>query len=225
MKSNRFVRLAGALIAPLLVAGAVVAQAGAASAAADWHGGKVLYVSQGAKPDNSDRSCGSAAFRTIQSAVNAAPAGGTVVVCSGTYHEQVVISKPLSLVGQRATIDETGVSPTFQVTLPVFGTQIIFAAVIIVSSHVTFTGFTVTNAQGEGVLAAGLGGTLRDIVIARNAGCTTTSAAASRPRRSTSCARPWGRFPVTAARAFTSLVSPTRRSAATSSPITPAGSC
>ena len=89
MRPNRFVRLAVALLAPLLVAGVVVAQAGAAFAGTGHHG-HVLYVSASAKHWNSDRSCRSAAFKTIQSAVNAAPAGGTVVVCPGTYHEQVV---------------------------------------------------------------------------------------------------------------------------------------
>ena len=76
MRPNRFVRLAVALLAPLLVAGVVVAQAGAAFAGTGHHG-HVLYVSASAKHWNSDRSCRSAAFKTIQSAVNAAPAGGT----------------------------------------------------------------------------------------------------------------------------------------------------
>jgi hypothetical protein len=80
----------------------------------------------------------------------------------------VVLAKPLSLVGQRATIDQTGVTPTFKVTLPGLGTQTIFAAVVIASSHVTLSGFTVRNAQGEGVLAAGLGGPVSGIVISRN---------------------------------------------------------
>src|SRR5579875_2343905 len=158
MKSNRFIRLAGALLAPLLAAGAVVAHAGTASAGTAWSNGKTLFVSQRAKPGNSDRS-----------AVSAAPAGGTVIVCGGTYHEQVVISEPLSLIGKRATIDETGVKPSFQATLPGLGTQTIFAAVIVVSSHVTFSGFTVQNAQGEGVLAAGLGASLSGIVISDDA--------------------------------------------------------
>ncbi|MBV9379713.1 MAG: right-handed parallel beta-helix repeat-containing protein, partial [Streptosporangiaceae bacterium] len=171
MTSNRLVRLAGAVAAPLLVTGAVIAQAGVASANVGWHGDHdVLYVSKSASPSNDDRGCDSAAFSTIQSAVSAAPARGTVVVCGGTYHEQVVISKRLSLEGKRgATIDETGVTPAFQVTLPGLGTQTIFAAVIIVSSHVELEGFRVTNAQGEGVLAAGLGGGLRDIEIEHNA--------------------------------------------------------
>ncbi|HET6186756.1 MAG TPA: NosD domain-containing protein [Trebonia sp.] len=168
MKPNRFVRLAVALLAPLLVAGVVVAQAGAAFADAGHHG-HVLYVSASGKHWNSDRSCRSAAFTTIQSAVNAAPAGSTVVVCPGTYHEQVVISKPLTLTGKQATIDETGVTPAFQVTLPGLGTQTIFAAVVMTSSGIDFTGFRVQHAQGEGILAAGLGGTVSGIVISRNA--------------------------------------------------------
>jgi hypothetical protein len=169
MKSNRFIRLAGALLTPLLAAGAVVAHAGVASADAKSVSGKTLYVSPSGNPHNSDKSCSSAGFRTIQPAVDSAPAGGTVVVCSGIYHEQVVTFKPLSLIGQRATIDETGVKPTLQVPLPGLGTQTIFAAVIIASSHVTVSGFTITNAQGEGVLAAGVGAPLSGIVISSNA--------------------------------------------------------
>jgi len=169
MKSSRTVRLAGALLAPVLIAGAAVAQAGAASADTNSHGGRVLYVSKSAKPYNSDKSCRSAKFKTIGSAVAAARAGGTVIVCPGTYHEQVAISKPLTLTGQRAVIDQTGVTPTFQVTLPGLGTQTIYAGVVIVSSHVTLSGFTIRNAQGEGVLAAGLGGTIRDVTISHNA--------------------------------------------------------
>ena len=170
MKSKRAIGLAGTLLAPLLVAGAVIAQTGAASAGVAGQGGHhgSLYVSQDAGQNNADRSCGSAAFRTIQSAVNAAPAGGTVIVCKGTYHEQVVTSKPLSLVGLQATIDEAGVTPKLQVSIPGLGKQTIFAGVAIGSSHVQFSGFTVRNALGEGVLAAGLTSPIRDISISHN---------------------------------------------------------
>jgi hypothetical protein len=168
-KSRRFARLAGALLAPALIVGATVVTAGTASASDTWHGHNVLYVSKSASPWNSDRSCRSAAFSTIGAAVAAAPAGGTVVVCRGTYYEQVVISKPLTLVGKKAIIDQSGVTPTFQITLPSIGTQTIYAGVIIVSSRVTLTGFTVRNAQGEGVLAAGLGGTIYKVVVSHNA--------------------------------------------------------
>ena len=159
------------MLVPLLVAGAVTAQAGTASAAVTGHGGhhRILYVSPHARPWHVDRSCRSARFRTIQSAVNAVRPGGTVVVCPGTYHEQVVISKPVSLEGQRATIDEAGVIPGLQLTLPGLGKQTIFAGVAIFSSDVRFSGFTVTHAQGEGILAAGLGGELTGISISYSA--------------------------------------------------------
>src|SRR5215469_1983178 len=163
MRPKRFVRLAAALSVPLLAAGVVVAGAGAASADDGWHHSHVLYVSPGAKHWNSDRSCKSAKFTTIQSAVDAARPGGTVVVCPGTYHEQVVISKPLTLKGKHATIDQTGVTPTFSA-----GGQVIFAAVVMDSSRINFSGFTVTNALGEGIVAAGLNGPISKITISRN---------------------------------------------------------
>ena len=171
MTSKRIRTITGWVLAPLLVVGAVTAQAGAASAAATGQDGhhKILYVSRHAWPWGADRSCRSARFRTIQSAVNAARPGGTVVVCPGTYHEQVVISKPVSLEGRRATIDEAGVTPAFQVTLPGLGTKTIYAAVVMVSSGIRFSGFKVTHAQGEGILAAGLGRELTGISISHSA--------------------------------------------------------
>ncbi len=92
-----------------------------------------------------------------------------MVVCAGTYREQVVLSRPLTLQGQHAVIDEAGVKPGFKITLPGLGTATIFAGVVIVSSRVTFTGFKVTNAQGEGILAAGLGRTITGLNISGNA--------------------------------------------------------
>ena len=171
MTSKRIWRVTGWVLAPLLVAGAVTAQVGAASAATTGQDGhhRTLFVSPHAWPWGADRSCRSARFRTIQSAVNAARRGSTVVVCEGTYHEQVVITKPLSLDGERATIDEAGVTPGLQVTLPGLGKQTIFAAVVIFGSDVDFSGFKVTHAQGEGILAAGLGGDISDISISHSA--------------------------------------------------------
>jgi hypothetical protein len=168
MRSGRTVHIASALFVPLLVAGAFAVQAGAASASTAWHRG-VLYVSKSARSSNADRSCRSAAFKTIDSAIAAAPAWGTVVVCAGVYHEQVVISKPLSLKGRHATIDERGVTPTLVVSPPGVGSLTIFAGVVILGSHVEVEGFTVRNAQGEGILAAGVTGTIRHISIEHNA--------------------------------------------------------
>src|ERR1017187_6416697 len=53
-------------------------------------------------------------FVTIQLAVNASPTGGTVDVCPGTYPEQVLINKKLTLVGipnVGATQDAVVISP------------------------------------------------------------------------------------------------------------------
>jgi hypothetical protein len=92
-----------------------------------------------------------------------------VVVCPGAYHEQVVIKKPVSLIGIKATINETGVTPTFVVNPPHIGKLTIFAGVVIVSSDVHVRGFTVKNALGEGILAAGVKGDIRDVSIEHNA--------------------------------------------------------
>jgi nitrous oxidase accessory protein NosD len=168
MKSGRAVHVAGAVLLPLVIAAAFLVQAGAASASTAWHA-RILYVSKNARSSNADRSCRSAAFSTIGAAITAARSGGTVVVCSGTYHEQVVIAKPLTLEGRRATIDERNVTPTLVVNPPGVGPLTIFAGVVILSSRVQVKGFTVRNAQGEGILAAGVTGTIRRISIERNA--------------------------------------------------------
>ena len=124
MISNRFIRLArSAWLAPLLAVGALVAQAGVASAGAQWFSGKTLLRRTTGNPNNNGKSCRSAGFSTIQSAINTAPDGATVSRMRRDLHEQVVISKPLSLVGQQATIDESGVTPTFTITLPGLGSR------------------------------------------------------------------------------------------------------
>jgi len=56
-------------------------------------------------------------FATIQAAINAAPQGGTVVVCPGTYAEQIAIFHPLTLKG----VDSNG-SNLAVITMPTGGT-------------------------------------------------------------------------------------------------------
>lgn len=68
---------------------AATAQLGTASAVVDLASGgtKVLVV------DNDLADCPNADFTSIQAAVTAADAGSTILVCAGTYREQVTITK------------------------------------------------------------------------------------------------------------------------------------
>jgi pectin methylesterase-like acyl-CoA thioesterase len=90
--------------ASLLAPSALALGSGVASAAIT-----TAYVSPHGSPPRPDNSCQTAAFSSINKAIGAVSAGGTVVVCRGTYQTQVVISKPLSLEGlQGAVINAKG---------------------------------------------------------------------------------------------------------------------
>ena len=95
-----------------------------------------VYVATNGSSANSGESCWSAKYSSIGAAVAAADSGGTVVVCHGTYAEDVIVGKPLRLIGRHATINAAGLENGIQV----------------VASHVTVKGFTVENANGEGLL-------------------------------------------------------------------------
>jgi hypothetical protein len=109
----------------------------------------VLYVSPTGTNGGGDTGCTDAGHSTIQSAVDAAQIGGTVVVCAGTYKESVNIGKLLTLSGQpNAVVDATGA---------MYG-------IGIGADHVTVTGMTVKNANAkdspaDGIVTAVIGGT------------------------------------------------------------------
>jgi len=84
-------------------------------------------------------------YPTIQSAVNAASNGDLINVARGTYKEDVVIGKPLSLIGARggsSVIDATGLPNG--IFLDGYDNPGL--------AHVTVSGFTVKNALYEGIL-------------------------------------------------------------------------
>jgi len=167
MRSVKAGLITSALLTPLLVIATTLAQA--APAGATSRGGhQALFVSPDASPTGSGQSCSSAIYPTIGSALKAAPPGAAVVVCPGRYHEQVVVKKPVSLIGIHATISQSGVTPTYIANVPHVGKLKIFAGVVIVSSYVSFRGFTVKNALGEGILAAGINGTISGVSIQHN---------------------------------------------------------
>jgi nitrous oxidase accessory protein NosD len=118
-----------------VTAGAWVVGATAAPAVAD-ESHHAVFVAKKASMRHDGDSCADARYNTIAGGVAAATAGSTVVVCPGTYTEDVIVGKQLTLSGEHATIDATGLENGIQV----------------VASGVTVRGFTVRNANGEGVL-------------------------------------------------------------------------
>ena len=87
--------------------------------------------------------CGAGSYGTIGAAVLAAPSGSTILVCHGTYNENVVVpaSKQLSLRGVGEPVIDAGGPGTG----PYPGVQIL-------SSGSQISGFTIENAFGEGIL-------------------------------------------------------------------------
>jgi nitrous oxidase accessory protein NosD len=137
------------------------------------HGLRSLYVSPRGASGQADKSCSTAAYSTVQSAVNAAASGATIVVCGGTYSQDVVISTPLKLLGLNGATIQGTKTTTFecdQLGPNGPGHAPCLAAITIKSSHVTVAGFTVKGAVGEGILATGSlqGGSIHDITIEQN---------------------------------------------------------
>jgi nitrous oxidase accessory protein len=128
---------AGATGLPLLTAG--IANAAVAQPAAQVS--SRLYVSPAAQGGAADRSCGTAAFSSVQAAVSAVAARGIVIVCAGTYDGSVTVTKALTLAGRPGSvINASGRS---------YG-------VGVAASYVTVSGLTVENASVGGTLADGI---------------------------------------------------------------------
>jgi nitrous oxidase accessory protein NosD len=132
-----------------------------------------LYVSPNGKSGAADRNCASAAYSTIQSAVDAAARRATVVVCRGSYTEDVIVSTPLALVGRHGAVvhgsaNANGDCDQLGPNGP--GTASCLAGITIKSGHVAVEGLTVTGAIGEGILATGSssGHSISHVVITSN---------------------------------------------------------
>jgi parallel beta-helix repeat protein len=142
-RGGRLIGRVGVGLVALAAAVAVPATSAGASAASTWFVSPHGHDSAGC--GGQDHACG-----TIDAAINRAHSGDTVRVGAGTYREQVVLTKPLTLKGDDATIDATGLSSGSGMTMN--------ASAVLVTPHAgwsTIEGFTVTGALGEGILVMG----------------------------------------------------------------------
>ena len=126
-----------------------------ASVASAGHGPRspkppTLYVNGSMLSGYGHNPCSTATFTTISAAVAAAAPGSRIIVCPGTYQENVTVPEPLSIEGIHATVDATGKTNGFTVLPPAAGT--------------TIQGFKVENALAEGIIAV----TTTDVSIVDN---------------------------------------------------------
>ncbi|HVQ01531.1 MAG TPA: NosD domain-containing protein, partial [Candidatus Thermoplasmatota archaeon] len=110
-------------------------------------GGKTLYVG-GLGPNN---------YTTIQEALNAASAGNTVFVYddSSPYHENILISTSVSLIGEEKTttiIDGMNHGNSINIT----------------ADNVMVTGFTIENGNDSGVIINSNNDTITNNIISNN---------------------------------------------------------
>jgi hypothetical protein len=112
MKALRgWVAWVAAAATTLIAGGGMLATAsGAAATQFRQTAPRVLFAAPGANPAAPGASCRTAKFATISAAVAASRVGGTVVACPDTYTEDVVIPIPLTLIGESATINATGLA-------------------------------------------------------------------------------------------------------------------
>lgn len=125
-----------------------LAAAAAPASAHSRHRAGTVFVSAHAKAAARGGSCEHARVRSVQDAIEAVRAGGTVVVCKGTYPGLVNVDRWVNLVGRRgAVIDATGLAYGVGVS----------------HSYVTVAGLTVKNASdtttgpADGIITAAFG--------------------------------------------------------------------
>src|SRR5579875_64814 len=134
----------------------------AAAAAKDAAPGTV-YVASTHSSVPGTSGCSDAGFSTISAAVAAASPGGTIVVCPGTYEEDVTVEKSLTLEGIDATV-APGASASSPLT-PLTGGNNGFT---ILSPYVTVKGFKVVGAASDGIMVVGDNAMIEDNMVVDN---------------------------------------------------------
>jgi Right handed beta helix region len=138
-------RLPGVLLGLAALAGALCPALIPGAASADQI---TAYVSAQAAPGNPDTSCATARYTTINGAIHAVAAGGTVVVCPGVYRTEAVVLKPVRLEGRGALIDAAGQRPVIP-GLPGG------SGIVVLHTHkVIISGFRVVGAGFDAILVA-----------------------------------------------------------------------
>lgn len=84
------------------------------------------------------------AYSAIQEAINNASEGDTIVVTSGTYYEQVVVNKTVSVIGKNKS---TTIIDGNEKGIPIFS---------VTASHVRISGFTIQRAAQFGEWGTGI---------------------------------------------------------------------
>jgi len=113
--------------------------------------GTTYYVSAANGNNNNPGTQADKPLRTIQAAINKAQAGDTITVRGGTYAERLHIQKPGTAEAPIVIAAQSGEQPVID------GANLNMAddaALVIIqqSQDVTFRGFTVRNAGGQGIL-------------------------------------------------------------------------
>jgi len=144
-----------------LCAAASLLALGATAGAAQASVSSTVYVSPKAVSTGADTWCGTASYSNINTAIAAVGAHGTVVVCPGSYDEEVLVTKPLNLVGRHATINAKGQPPLTVAGMTLPGSD---GIAVLQTSNVTVTGFTVTGAGFDAILV----GASSHVSVSRN---------------------------------------------------------
>ena len=93
--------------------------------------------------DDNGVQCPTAQYTSIQTAVNAAPAGATIKVCPGTYQGPVLVTKALTIVGPKGVARQRKAGDSTHQAIVVGGTNGDGFTLAAGSSGTTINGFVV----------------------------------------------------------------------------------
>lgn len=144
---------------PAAAPAATPARGGAAGGIPGTFGGLVVVGQSGG------RGCGgSYAYPTITDGLDAVSAGGIVIVCPGTYAEDVVVTKPVTLIGFGATVQ-----PDAEDSSPLSDLLGGNNAFTVLAPNVTIRGFTVQGATSDGIFVLGDHALVQGVTATNNA--------------------------------------------------------